>query len=147
MIERLPIGKTTCDYLEAEEFYRLANGWLGSNKFTHVVTLNPEMVMEAEKNISFREALNRADIRIPDGSGLIWARWYLRSSYWNLLPSLFGFLRRPAQRITGVDALFELSRLAHAHHKTVYLLGGTMGQAESTKKLLEKKLPGIVVFV
>lgn len=144
-MEKIKIGNVHCDYGDAEEFYTLCQAWLASKNFHHVVTLNPEMVIEAENNQEFAQAVDRSDIRVPDGSGLIWARWYLRSKYWYILPSLIGFLRRPAQRIAGVDTVLELARQAWQIKQGVYLLGGTAPQVASTKKLLQERYPGLIV--
>jgi len=38
-----------------------------------VFTPNPEFLVEASEDLRFRELLNRADINLPDGVGLIWA--------------------------------------------------------------------------
>ena len=38
-----------------------------------VFTPNPEFLVSAAEDLSFRELLNRADINLPDGVGLIWA--------------------------------------------------------------------------
>lgn len=49
---------------------------VGESKKTFVVTPNPEFLVFAQKRPWFREILNRADIAIPDGIGLVWAsRW------------------------------------------------------------------------
>jgi N-acetylglucosaminyldiphosphoundecaprenol N-acetyl-beta-D-mannosaminyltransferase len=42
-------------------------------KSQHVVTLNPEMILAAEKDCAFAHVLQNATLRIPDGIGLVWA--------------------------------------------------------------------------
>ena len=39
----------------------------------YIVTPNSEMAVEAFRNENFRKILNKADLRIPDGTGLVWA--------------------------------------------------------------------------
>jgi len=39
----------------------------------HVVTLNPEMIMQGEARPAFGAILKNADMPIPDGAGVIWA--------------------------------------------------------------------------
>src|SRR5687767_4405053 len=42
----------------------------------HVVTVNPEFVMAAQRNAEFLHTLQRADLAVPDGVGLNFAaRW------------------------------------------------------------------------
>ena len=38
-----------------------------------VVTVNPEFIMEARRNPSFRQLLNHADLATPDGVGIVLA--------------------------------------------------------------------------
>ena len=144
--QSLRLGYTKCDFTRPEDFFALCATWLESDSFHHVVTLNPEMVMLAEEDELFRKAIATAEIRVPDGSGLIWARWYLRSSTWNLWSSLFAFLRQPVERVTGVEAIMELSSMAQQKNASVYLLGGTNSQVGKTAALLKKEFPKLVMF-
>ena len=145
MIESLTTGGVKCDFMGREEFLALCHGRLVGRDFTHIVTLNPEMVMLAQRNTSFAQALAGATWRIPDGSGLIWARWYLRSQFWSLWPSLLAFPFIHVERITGVDAVLSLSEIAEREKKHVYLLGGTPYQVTRTATLLRKKYPTLQV--
>src|SRR3989338_3261014 len=82
MSEPVQLGRVTCDFMNKREFSDICQHWICGQAFHHIVTLNPEMIMLAERDNSFREAVAAADIRVPDGAGLVWARWYLRSRYW-----------------------------------------------------------------
>lgn len=139
------IGQVTCDFISIDEFEVLGKRWLDSTSLHHVVTLNPEMVIQAELDQSFRQAVTKADIRVPDGAGLIWARWYLRSSAWSLLPSLIAFSFQDAKRITGVDTVKRLTKLAHDKGHSVYLLGGTPSQVQATARHLRQQFPTLTV--
>lgn len=145
MIESLNIGSVYCDFLTPDDFNNWCRQRLGDTTLNHVVTLNPEMVMEAQTNQPFREALKKASLRVPDGSGLIWARWYLRSAFWSLWPSLMAFPFIHAQRLTGVDAVVLIAKLAEQENKTMYLLGGTAYQSGMTAKFLSGKFPALKI--
>jgi len=147
MIESLKIGGVTCDFMRQDEFLALAAQRLGGPQFTHIVTLNPEMVMAAQHHPPFREALEHATWRLPDGSGLIWARWFLRSEFWSLWPSLLAFPFIQVERVTGVDAVWSLSEIAAKQSRRVYLLGGTPRQVARTADLLRRKFPTLSVAV
>ncbi|HYU72358.1 MAG TPA: hypothetical protein VEL31_06730, partial [Ktedonobacteraceae bacterium] len=43
-----------------------------------VVTVNPEFLMEAQRNSAFRRAINEAALVVADGMGIVWATRYLR---------------------------------------------------------------------
>lgn len=103
--------------------------------------------MLAERNLHFQAAVKAADVRVPDGAGLIWARWYLRSPAWSLVPSLLAFLWQRVERVTGVDAIMTLARLCQEYSLPLYLLGGTAGQREQTAALLKSRFAGLMVVI
>ncbi|MEK7557234.1 MAG: WecB/TagA/CpsF family glycosyltransferase [Patescibacteria group bacterium] len=146
-IDHLPLGKVTGDFLPRSAFLALCKMWLHSAEFQHIVTLNPEMVVEAESDDEFCKAVQRADIRIPDGAGLIWAQWYIRSEFWALFPSLLAFSFRHVERIPGVEVVYALADMCADEGLPLYLLGGTAAQVEGARRRLQKKFPGLHVFV
>jgi N-acetylglucosaminyldiphosphoundecaprenol N-acetyl-beta-D-mannosaminyltransferase len=145
MSEQVILGQVPCDFMDQREFVAICQLWLASQAFHHVVTLNPEMVILADRDAAFREAVAQADARVPDGAGLVWARWYLRSSFWPLWPSLFAFLFQPAERVTGVDLVMTLGRLCHERGASLYLLGGKPAEREHTAQLLASTFAGLTV--
>lgn len=145
MIEHAQLGTVSGNFLTKEEFLQLCRDWLTHDQFHHIVTLNPEMVMEAEQNDNFRTAVSSAEIRVPDGAGLIWARWYLRSAFWPLLPSLAGFMFHNVERITGVDTVLDLAALCEQMGVSMYLLGGTLPQNSKAALVLRQRFPKLVL--
>lgn len=139
--ETMQIGQVTCDFMRLEDFLHTCRVWLKSSDFHHVVTLNPEMVVEAQTDDKFREAMAKADLRVPDGAGLIWAQWYVRSQFWSLFSSLVAFSFRQAERITGVDTVTALAQAAVHDGVGVYLLGGTVHQVTKTATKLKGMFP------
>ncbi|HIC88007.1 MAG TPA: glycosyltransferase [Anaerolineae bacterium] len=102
-----------------------------------VVTVNPEFVMAARRNLEFREVLNSADLALPDGVGLLWAS--------RLLSWRRSELPRLQERVTGSDSVPRLSALAARHGWRVYFLGAAPGVAEQTAAILAQRYPGLVV--
>ena len=145
MSEKVRLGRVACDFMGQYEFEELCSRWLTSDRFNHVVTLNPEMVMLAEHDDAFRKAVSAAEVRAPDGAGLIWARWYLRSRWWPLWPSLIAFLRQPVERVTGIEAVMMLGRLCHKRGLSLYLLGGTARQRRLAATMLTSRFVGLTV--
>lgn len=144
-VERMQLGKVWCDFIRVDSFLSLCRSWLDSTAAHHVVTLNPEMVMQAQDNPAFAHAVNAADIRIPDGAGLVWAQWYIRSQFWSLLPSLAAFPFRQVERIPGVDLVEYLAGLSEEKGFGMYLLGGTQSQVSATAKMLHTQHPALAV--
>jgi len=110
----------------------IVRGWLTENNGKqYIVTPNPEFVMRAQKDTEFKQILNKADLAIPDGVGLIWAGKILGTSF--------------KERVTGVDFMLGLCELAAKEGYTIGLLGGRDGVAEKTAKNLQGKLPNLKI--
>lgn len=92
-----------------------------------VTTPNPEMIVAAQKNPEFMEALTRADLALPDGSGIVWA---LKRR---------GF--REAARITGTDMMEALCM--QRDFGPVFLLGAREGVADEAARALARKNPSL----
>lgn len=148
-VETLQLGQVSCDFIRQDAFQAWCEQLLQTTPppaLQHVVTLNPEMVMLAEEQPTFREAVKQADLRVPDGAGLIWAQWYIRSQFWSLIPSLIAFSFRDVERITGVDTVWLVARLCARFSQPLYLLGGTLLQVKETARQLQQQLPKLTVF-
>jgi N-acetylglucosaminyldiphosphoundecaprenol N-acetyl-beta-D-mannosaminyltransferase len=96
-----------------------------------VVTVNPEFVMTAQHNATFRQYINQAAIVVPDGAGVVWATRYLR------LPA--------PERVTGTDMLPELARLCAQKGYRLYLLGAAPGIAEIAAERLQALAPSLQI--
>jgi len=99
-----------------------------------VVTPNPEFLVLASKNKTFRDVLNRADLALIDGVGIMIAG---------------KMLGRPLrERFSGVDLVKSLCERVAEKPITVGFLGGRGGVAELTAECLQKKYPKLkIAFV
>jgi N-acetylglucosaminyldiphosphoundecaprenol N-acetyl-beta-D-mannosaminyltransferase len=94
-----------------------------------VVTLNPIMVMNAQKNDVLFSALSSADLSLADGVGIISAAKRMGAP----LP----------ERVTGIDTAYSvLEKLAEVGG-SVYLLGAKPGVAEKAAERLTETLPSL----
>ena len=75
-----------------------------------IVTPNPEQLVEASKNKGFQLVLNRADIALPDGIGVVFG-----------MKLICGV---KLVRISGIDFMTDLVRLAAKNHDTIGFVGG-----------------------
>ena len=96
-----------------------------------VVTLNPEMVMQARRQPALAQAIRSAGLILPDGAGVVWASRRLRTPV-------------PA-RIAGADFLHDLAGLAADRGWSIFLLGAAPGVAQEAAQKLEQTYPGLVV--
>ena len=135
--DKVTILSTECDFITLREFKNIANKWLKQDNLHHIVTLNPEMVLLAETDQHFAKAIQNAELKTPDGAGIIWARWYKRSNFWSAIPSLLAFPFITVERITGIDAITTLALAAAKGNQSVYLLGSTSAaRQQAASKLL-----------
>ena len=79
-----------------------------------IATVNPEIALKARKDKEYCDILNKADLRVADGMGII-------------LASLF-FGERLRERITGVDLIYDiLADLNCFVNRPAILRGGNDG--------------------
>jgi len=102
--------------------------------FYHIVSLNPENLVLAQKNKSFKQTLETAQIKIVDGAGVVVASQILGVEQ--------------GQRITGGELMEELIELANSMRLRVLLLGGRPNLANSladcyAKRFTEAKFKGV----
>lgn len=96
-----------------------------------VITVNPEFVMAAQRLPAFRTVINQADLRLPDGVGLLWAARHQGTP-----------LR---ERVAGSDMVPLIARQAARLGHTLFLLGAGPGVAQRTALELTRQAPGIAV--
>ncbi|MEN9937954.1 MAG: hypothetical protein RLZZ387_4533 [Chloroflexota bacterium] len=109
------LGVALDDVVEDEAVARVAS-MVADGGPHHVVTVNPEFVMEARRNSAFRRVLASADMATPDGFGLL------------LVARLRGTPLRG--RVTGVALTERIAAEAAARGWSLFLLGAAPGVAE-----------------
>jgi len=123
-----------------EETAGVIAGWIDQQKSgagsaqgltRQVITLNPEMLMQARRDPVVRGILNRGDLVVPDGHGVVWAGGRLGCP----LP----------ERVTGIDLIRALAIRAAGAGWRLYLLGGAPGVAEAAAVNLQHQHPGLQV--
>ncbi|MEA2098429.1 MAG: WecB/TagA/CpsF family glycosyltransferase [Patescibacteria group bacterium] len=100
--------------------------FLLSDQQYYIVTLNPEMIVEAQENYYFKKIVNEADLVIPDGIGIVLANRFLNNQILS-------------KKITGIDLIYKICESEFVKDKRIYLLGAGEEIAEKTAKVLSKK--------
>lgn len=94
-----------------------------------IVTPNAEMIWAAAKSDpELKQIIERADLAIPDGIGVVLASRYLGQPV--------------AERVSGFDLMMELMALAPAKGYRIFLLGAAPGVADLAREKLQQKFPG-----
>ncbi|HEU0163457.1 MAG TPA: WecB/TagA/CpsF family glycosyltransferase, partial [Thermomicrobiales bacterium] len=99
----------------------------------HLVTLNPEYVMQARRDPGFAVAIRAADLVVADGVGV--------SKAASMLLAAQGRSSR-VERIPGVEIVETIARMPGAR---VFLLGAGPGVAARAASRLEERHPGAIV--
>jgi len=106
--------------------------FLASNRPHRVATVNPEMLVAARRNPTFRRILASFELRVPDGFGL---RLVSALYFGHFLP----------ERVTGSDLVEMLCELcAHTQHRILFL-GGEEGLAQRAAAAMQVQYPGLEI--
>lgn len=118
------------DTVTREDFIRTVRQFLHSSEVHYITTPNPEMVVATQKDGDFKKALRTSHLAIPDGIGIVWA------------------LRRKGvqiKRMSGIDAMVHIARIAKEEGKKIFLLGAGKEVAKKAGESLKKEVPGLTV--
>ncbi len=119
------------DKITMAEAVKKAKALLAQEGVSAIYTPNPEIIMAAYQDESFRKILNEADLCTPDGIGVVYGSRMLK----NPVP----------ERVPGFDLTCHLLESIAKTGEGVFLFGAKPGVAEIAKKNLEEKYPGLLV--
>ncbi len=94
-----------------------------------LITANPLMLLAAGKDPDLAQVLEKADLVVPEASGIFWAGEQLGMPF--------------KERVPGIDLLHACCKLASETQKSVYLLGALPGVAEQAANTLCALYPGL----
>ena len=122
------LGVAVDNIIEDEAITRITD-FVTTGQPHHVVTVNPEFVMEARRNSAFRRVLAAADMATPDGFGLLLAARLRGNAF--------------RGRVTGVALAELIAASATAQGWSLFLLGAAPGVAERAAEALQRTYPGL----
>ncbi|MBI4059431.1 WecB/TagA/CpsF family glycosyltransferase [Candidatus Microgenomates bacterium] len=124
------------DSSSASSLLAQISDWVERKKKFYVVTPNPEIVIAAQSDPVLASILNSADMSLPDGIGLVWASKL--SSKFTPEGSSFASVQssKLEERISGIDVMEDLIKMAAEKQWRVFLLGGKSGVAATAAKNL-----------
>ncbi len=125
----LGIGFTDANEQEVLEF--IVTGLGKPTEKYYVVTPNPEILVIANEDKSYRNILNQAKIASPDGIGVMMAG------------KILGIPLK--ERIHGVDLVEKLCKEVSKRPITVSFIGAGPNIAELTAECLREKYPGLKI--
>ena len=109
----------------------LLREYLKGDKLSVIYTPNTEIVMAAKDDEDLKNLLNKADLIIPDGIGLIYGS---------------RIKKKPLkERVTGFDTSMKLLDIADENSYSIFLLGGKEGVSKIAAENIEKDYPNIKI--
>lgn len=121
------------DNLSKAEILEKIKYFLKEEKFHQIATINPEFILEAQKDTEFKNILNNCDLNIADGMGI-----------------RFAFLKKGEKlkyRMAGADLLDEILKIANENNLSIFLAAnkGGLSSWEETAKVIHQAYPTIKV--
>jgi N-acetylglucosaminyldiphosphoundecaprenol N-acetyl-beta-D-mannosaminyltransferase len=122
----VPVHKVTM-----EQTLALAEDLMARPICGQIATVNPEFIIAAQRDAAFMAVLQKADLCIPDGIGLLHAARWMGEE----LP----------ERVPGSELVYRLAEAAAKHGRRLFLLGAAPGVAEEAAAALQVRYPRLIV--
>jgi N-acetylglucosaminyldiphosphoundecaprenol N-acetyl-beta-D-mannosaminyltransferase len=121
------------DNLLRNEILEKVKFFLSENKFHRIATVNPEFILEAQKNEKFYEILNRCDLNVADGAGI----WFAYLRYGKYLKF----------RMAGIDLMMDILKMANNMNLSIFLAAksGGLSTWEETRDAILKIYPNLII--
>lgn len=129
--ERINILGVLLDQTDYKKALRQAEQFLDSLSNKVIVTPNAEIITAAQKNQELMAALNKADLCLPDGVGVVIASKILGKPL--------------TERTTGFDFMMKLLELANQRSLSLFLLGGKPEVAEKAGEKIGSMFPNVKI--
>jgi N-acetylglucosaminyldiphosphoundecaprenol N-acetyl-beta-D-mannosaminyltransferase len=119
------------DNLDQKTLLQKVEAFLIEEKFHQINTVNPEFILEAQKNPEFRTILNNSALNIADGMGI-------KLAFWRYGKNL-------QQRLAGIDLMQAILEIAAQKKLEVFLIANQNGLSswEETAEAINKKFPNL----
>ena len=130
-MNRVDVLGVGIDDLTMKEAVDRALSLVLEHRGAYMVTPNPEIVMAAWDDPEVAEAIENADLVIPDGTGVMQAARILKTPLKEHLP--------------GIDAATEILKRLAQDGGSVFLFGARPGIAEKAAERMKKLFPGLKV--
>ncbi|MBE3091064.1 MAG: WecB/TagA/CpsF family glycosyltransferase [Candidatus Atribacteria bacterium] len=131
LTSRIKLFQVGIDQVDNQKTIQKIEEFIISKKPHQIVTPDTLAVLRARKDPEYHAILKSAALVTPDGAGILWAATTLNYP----LP----------ERVTGIDIIHNICRLAVKKGYSLYLLGSYPGVASETALNLTKKYPGIKI--
>lgn len=130
-IETVSILGVRVARMTPQQVFEWISAMTGQDKPRHIVTANAEIIYRAYREREFFDLLDKADLITADGAGVV------------LAARLLGY--SVLQRVTGIDVVENILRLAEEKGWGIYFLGARQDVLEKTVLNVLSHHPGVKV--
>ena len=131
-MDRLSIMGVRINNISMNEVLKIVEQKIENDEKYIIYTPNTEIIMMCQKDEEFLNLMNKSDINVPDGVGLVYAAKIKK------LPL--------KEKVAGYDLSINLLKMADEKNLKLYVVGGKPGVAEAAMKNVQNKYPGIKIM-
>jgi N-acetylglucosaminyldiphosphoundecaprenol N-acetyl-beta-D-mannosaminyltransferase len=130
-MDKLSIMGVRINNISMGEALKSAEETIKKDEKLIIYTPNTEIIMMCQKDEDFLNIINKSDINVPDGVGLIYA----------------GKIKNHPlkEKVAGYDLSMNLLKMAHEKGLRLYVVGGRPGVADAAMKNVQSNYPGIKI--
>lgn len=130
-MDKLNIMDVRIDNKTMNETMDIIKKKLDKNEQYIIYTPNTEIIMMCQNDEEFLDLMNKSDINVPDGIGLIYASRIKKHPL--------------KEKVAGYDLSINLLKLADEQGLKLFVVGGKPGVAEAAMKNVHEKYPNIKI--
>jgi N-acetylglucosaminyldiphosphoundecaprenol N-acetyl-beta-D-mannosaminyltransferase len=130
-VRKARIISLNVDLISLEDSLQKVMGWAMTYTPSYVCFANVHMLVEAQRNVSFRRQVNGASMVLPDGKPIA------KSCYW-----IHG---KVEERKAGMDYMPHLLKAANKAHASVFLYGSSGEILQKMTDRIHQEFPAINV--
>ncbi|MBI2355756.1 MAG: WecB/TagA/CpsF family glycosyltransferase [Candidatus Doudnabacteria bacterium] len=149
---KIDIAGVLVDNISKTETINKIDEFVKSGQPHYLVTPYSELIVFAQTNEKYKDALNKADLSLPDGIGILWAAKYLSSAGHYLLTSLLAIVFNPIyirsvikEQVRGSELIWDIARLASEKNYSLALVGGRVSVSALAANQLKSKFPDLKI--
>jgi len=130
---KVDVAGVLLDNISMEEAIAKIDFFVQTGKYHYIVTPYSEIIVFAQQDQKYREALNQAALSLPDGIGVIWAGNYLAGR------------KVLDERVTGRHLIWDIAKLSVERKYSLALVGGEGNVAAQSAYELKKIYPDLKI--
>ena len=129
---RIKLFQVGIDRVDVKSVISRIEEFIVTKKSHLVVTPDTLAILRAKKDVDYFNIIQSANLVTPDGAGILWATTILHHPL--------------KERVTGIDIIQGICKLAAKKSYSIYLLGASPGVAKEASLKLTQKYPGLKII-